>query len=175
MGRRYSSTLDPLTLWNQQVFSSATHHFTASSPTSNLPPLLPLFSSSHFILAHCRPFVTRSLHRVTLHDPGFPRPCKQGPCAVSTHPTNKGLTAAPSTGALARAPLLQSSSDASVPSSASTHNEFTFAGIYSPYWEADTAIAIQNIPQTQGEAVGYFCSLPCMTVPQQSKGSFALM
>lgn len=37
-----------------------------------------------------------------------------------------------------------------------------------------TAIAIQNIPQTQEEGMDYFSSFSYMTVPQQSKGSFTI-
>lgn len=38
-----------------------------------------------------------------------------------------------------------------------------------------TALAIQNIPQTQGEGRDYFCPFPFATAPQQSKGSFTIM
>lgn len=104
MGRRYSSTLDPLILWSQCIFSSATHHFIASSSAFQSPSLAP-----SLLLFPPHPGTQQTLcdeitaewggYRVTLHSPGFPRPCKQD-CAEPTHPTNKGLTAAPSTRAL---------------------------------------------------------------------------
>lgn len=139
-------------------------HSPLQFPAPNPPPLLP-FSSAHFTLAQSRPLWWDHCRVGWAHRdlPGlaFPCPCKQD-CAVPKHPTKGWL----------QPPVPSRAQYASLPSSAPTHNEFTFPGIYSLYWGAGTDVGIQNIPQTQGEAVGYFCSLPYMTVPQQSKGSF---
>lgn len=181
MGRRYSSTpwsINSVKPRNFLLCHSPLHSFLPSFQSPSLAPFLPLFplhpgtrqtlcdaitaESGAGTECHCTVRVSRV-------------PASRTGLYLPTPPTNKGLTAAPSTGALGWPGLLSSRTHASVPSSISTHNEFTFTGIYSLHWEAGTAIAVQNIPQTQGEAVGYFCSLPCVTVPQQSKGSFTLM
>lgn len=158
MGRRCSSTLHPLTLWNQWIFSSATSASSFQSPSLAPFLLFPPHPGTEQTLCD-EPTAEWGGHTGTLPGLGSPCPCKQD-CAVPKHPT-KGWLQPP---VPSRAPVYLTSQ--------LTHNEFTSTGIYSLYWEAGTAIGIQNIPQTQGEAVGYFCFLPYMTVPQYSKGSF---
>lgn len=77
--------LDPLTQWNQWIFFSATHHFPAPSPASNLPALLPSSSSPHSAWHTAAPWWwDHSRERGGHSAPACP--CRQDR-AVPTHPT----------------------------------------------------------------------------------------
>lgn len=105
--------------------------------------------------------------------------------AVPTHTTNKMLMAAHSMGALGYSALLSSRAlhtydlfldqDASVARSLSTHNEFTYTGIYSLYWEAGmSGHSYCYTEHNTNPSMDHFSSFPHLTVSQQSKENFTI-